>query len=71
MANSLGTDIIIETPDPEAAAGFYQEALGFSVTGGGPEMLHIEGENINFYIERGAPLGPVFEVFVDDVAAAK
>jgi len=71
MANTFGTDIIFETPDPKAAARFYVEQLGFSVTAETPDLVSLEGPNINMNIERGKPLGPVFEVTVRDVEEAK
>ena len=70
MANSFGTDILIQAPDPKKAASFYVEQLGFEVTGETP-MLSLHGENINLFIERGPALGPVLEVTVDSVAEAK
>ena len=70
MANSFGTDILIQAPDPKKAAAFYVDQLGFSVTGEKP-MLSLHGENINLFIEQGPPLGPVLEVTVRDVEEAK
>src|SRR5450755_2751303 len=71
MANSFGTDIIIETQDPKKAASFYVEQFGFEITDEKPNMISLHGENINFFIERGRALGPVLEVTVDDVDDAK
>jgi hypothetical protein len=71
MANAFGTDIIIQTEDPEAAARFYVEQLGFKITGRSPTHISIHGANINFFIERGTKLGPVFELHVGDVAATR
>lgn len=71
MANGLGTDILIQAPDPKAAAAFYVTQLGFDVTGETPELVSIRGKNINLYIERGPALGPVLEVTVEDVQRAK
>jgi len=71
MANSFGTDIIIEAPDPRTAAAFYVEQLGFTITGEDPRMLSLHGEHINLFIERGPALGPVFEVTVASVEEAK
>jgi predicted enzyme related to lactoylglutathione lyase len=71
MGNSFGTDIIFETPDPAAAARFYVEQLGFTITEETPELVSLSGPHINMYIERGKPLGPVFEVTVKDVEEAK
>ena len=71
MANSFGTDIIFDTPDPKKAALFYVGQLGFEITGETPDMISLHGPNINLFIERGPSLGPVFEVTVDDVEGAK
>ena len=71
MANSFGKDILIQAPDPRAAAEFYVQQLGFEITGESPEMISVHGPNINLFIERGPKLGPVLEVTVDDVESAK
>jgi predicted enzyme related to lactoylglutathione lyase len=71
MANSFGTDILIQSPDPKSAARFYVEQLGFAITGETPDMISIHGPSINMFIERGPLLGPVFEVTVDNVEDAK
>jgi catechol 2,3-dioxygenase-like lactoylglutathione lyase family enzyme len=62
MANSFGTDILIQAPDPKKAASFYVENLGFEVTDEEPQMISLRGAHINLYIERGPALGPVLEV---------
>ena len=71
MANRFGTDVLIQAHDPKSAAAFYVNHLGFKVTGETPQMISIHGKHINFFIENGPPLGPVFEVTVDSVAEAK
>lgn len=71
MPNSFGSDILLQTPDPEAAAAFYVNELGFEITEQSPEMLSLHGPNINLFIERGPALGPVLEVTVVDVEEAK
>jgi catechol 2,3-dioxygenase-like lactoylglutathione lyase family enzyme len=71
MGNSFGTDIIFETPDPKAAARFYVEELGFSITDETPDLVSLHGPHINMFIERGPARGPVFEVTVDNVEEAK
>lgn len=70
MANTFGTDILIQSPDPKSAAAFYVDRLGFEITGETPDMINIHGKNINMFIERGPELGPVFEVAVDSVEEA-
>jgi hypothetical protein len=71
MANTFGTDILIQSPDPKETALFYVAQLGFEITDETPDMVSIHGKNINMFIERGPALGPVFEVTVGDVAEAK
>ena len=71
MANSFGTDILIQAPDPPAAARFYVEQLGFEITNEEEQMIALKGCHINLYIERGPALGPVLEVTVDSVEASK
>lgn len=67
MANKFGTDILIQAEDPQAAAKFYVEQLGFTIDDHNPGMIGLHGKNINLFIEPGPKLGPVLEVTVDNV----
>jgi catechol 2,3-dioxygenase-like lactoylglutathione lyase family enzyme len=69
MANKFGSDILIQSEDPEKAAAFYVNQLGFEITGTTP-MIALHGNHINLFIERGPKLGPVLEVTVDNVKEA-
>lgn len=71
MANSFGTDILIQAPDPIAAADFYVKQLGFTITDENPRMIGLHGKNINLFIEPGPALGPVLEVTVQNLEDAK
>lgn len=71
MANSFGADILIQAQDPEKAAAFYVDNLGFEITDNNPKMIGLHGKNINLFIEPGPTLGPVLEVTVNDVAEAR
>ena len=71
MANTFGTDILIQAPDAKAAAEFYVKRLGFEVTGEHDRWIDLHGEAINLFIEEGPALGPVLEVTVDNVEEAK
>jgi hypothetical protein len=71
MANSLSADILIQSPDPQSAASYYVEQLGFAITEAQPSMIALCGDHINLFIERGTPLGPVLEVTVGNVEEAK
>jgi hypothetical protein len=57
MANSFGTDILIQAPDIEQAAAFYVDQLGFTITGTDPNMISLHGKHINLFIEKGPALG--------------
>jgi predicted enzyme related to lactoylglutathione lyase len=71
MSNSFGTDILIQAPNPDEAASFYVQQLGFEITDDNPQMIGLHGRNINLFIEPGPPLGPVLEVTVANVEEAK
>jgi len=71
MANTFGTDILIQADDPMKAADFYVKELGFEITDEKPHMVSLHGKNINFFIERGPALGPVLEVTVKSVKQDK
>ena len=71
MANGFGTDILIQAETPEAAAAFYIDELGFTITARTESLISLHGPHINLFIERGPALGPVLEVTVADVAEAR
>jgi hypothetical protein len=71
MANTFGKDILMQAPNPKKAATFYVEQLGFEITEEDPQIISLHGPRINLFIERGPALGPVLEVTVDSVEAAK
>ena len=71
MANSFGTDILIQSQDPKSAAKFYVENLGFEITEETPNLVSLCGKHINLFIEQGPALGPVLEVTVANVEEAK
>jgi hypothetical protein len=50
---------------PQRAGDFILSLPGLAWNG----RLH--GEHINLFIEKGPPLGPVLEIMVDSVEAAK
>jgi hypothetical protein len=71
VANSFGTDILIQSPHPKSAAACYVQILGFEITGEDANMISLHGKHINLFIERGPALGPVLEVTVHNVAKAR
>jgi hypothetical protein len=72
MANTFGTDILIQAEDPTKAAEFYVQELGFEITEKTANMISLHGKHINLFIERGPALGGgVLEVTVKSVKEAK
>jgi Glyoxalase-like domain len=71
VANSFGTDILIQSPDPKSAAAFYVQILGFEITCEDANMISLHGKHINLFIERGPALGPVLEVTLGNFADAR
>ena len=71
MGNKFGSDILIQSEQPEKAAAFYVDQLGFEITGETSNMISLHGPHINLFIERGPALGGVLEVTVNDVEEAK
>lgn len=71
MANSFSADILIQAEDPQKAAHFYTSVLGFKVSDTNPGMIGMSGTHINLFIEPGPKLGPVLEVMVANVEAAR
>jgi predicted enzyme related to lactoylglutathione lyase len=71
MANSFGTDILIQAEDPQKAADFYVSKLGFTITEFESGIIGLRGPHINLFIERGPRMGPVLEVTVENVETAK
>jgi catechol 2,3-dioxygenase-like lactoylglutathione lyase family enzyme len=64
-------DLIIRTPDWEAATEFYRSIMGFQVTYEDPALVGFETGSFKLYVEKGTPHSPVFEFLVPDVQAAR
>ena len=77
MSNRFTNDILIQVADVTKAAQFYVDHLGFEITDETRDshththMISVHGDQINLFIDKGEPLGPVLEVKVDNVEAAK
>ena len=64
-------DVLLQTGDIEQAAAFYERILGLSVFLRQDDLIGLEAGAFRLFLDRGAPYGPVFEIFVDDLDAAK
>jgi uncharacterized protein YndB with AHSA1/START domain len=64
-------DVIIQVQSLEAATRFYGEVLGLDVAMRQEGLVGFETGSFRLYVERGASQGPVFELLVPDLDAAK
>jgi len=64
-------DVIIRTDAWAKASKFYGSVLGLPVACKSKTMLGFETGSFMLYVEKGKPHGPVFEMLVPDVQAAK
>ena len=64
-------DVLLQTETMDEAASFYEGELGLAVTRRWPDLIELEAGGFRLYLDRGSSLGPVFEIFVEDVPAAK
>ena len=73
MTDSLKSsrDVIVRTSDLAEAAKFYTSVMGFRMSSKDANLAGFETGSFCLYVERGPTHGPVFEVLVPNVAAAK
>lgn len=64
-------DIIIQTPDLDAARAFYEGDLGFAVFMDEPHMIGLETGALRLFVEKAPAFRPVLDFLVDDVQATK
>ncbi len=64
-------DIIIGTGALAEAVEFYKSVLGFQVSSQSAELVGFETGSFRLYLESSKVQGPVFELLVPDVEAAK
>jgi predicted enzyme related to lactoylglutathione lyase len=65
-------DVIVRTADFDAAVSFYEHVLHLRVTMRRDGLVGFETGAFQLFVERGTPAhGPVFEMKVDNVAAAR
>jgi catechol 2,3-dioxygenase-like lactoylglutathione lyase family enzyme len=64
-------DVIIRTPDAQAAADFYLNVLGLAVTQRFGDIVGFETGTLQLFVEQGDALPPVLDFLVRDVQATK
>ena len=64
-------DVLIQTPDFEKAADFYEKYLGLKEFYRTGTMIGLEAGAFRLFVDKGEPYGPVFEFLVKDLDSAK
>jgi len=64
-------DILLQTPDIEAAASHYMRHFAFTEFMRTPNMIGLECGGLRLFLDRRQSLGPVLEFFSPDVESAK
>lgn len=52
MANTFGTDILIQAADPMEAANFYVKELGFEVTDEKSNLVSLHGKTSTYLLSE-------------------
>jgi catechol 2,3-dioxygenase-like lactoylglutathione lyase family enzyme len=71
MTFKSSRDVIVRTEHAEEAVTFYTSVLGFRIASRAPGMVGLETGSFCLYVESGASHGPVFDLLVPDVPAAR
>ena len=64
-------DVIIRTRNWDAATKFYGSVVGLPLSHESESLKGFETGSICLYVEKGKKHGPVFELLVPDIQAAK
>ena len=64
-------DVILQTPDLDAATEFYERILGLKVFERSTALMGFDAGSFRLFVERGDAPGPVFEFHADRAADAK
>ena len=71
MAIRSTRDLLLQIDDLKAATAFYEEVLGLTVFMRSPQITGLEAGAFRLFLEEGAPLGPIPEFLVPDVATLR
>lgn len=64
-------DVIVRTESLSGAVEFYTSVLGLPISSRSADLVGFETGSFCLYLEQGPKHGPVFELLVADVQAAK
>ncbi len=67
----MSRSVCLYTPDLEKAIHHFEVEMGLTIVNRTEEMADLSGGDISLHIEKGPELGPVLEIIVPDIDAAK
>ena len=71
MLYKLSRSVCLHAPDLENAIRHFEMEMGLTVVNRTEDMADLSGGDISLHIEKGPQLGPVLEILVPDIEAAK
>lgn len=72
MKYRMSPNVAVRTDRTKEAVAFYSELLGFTDRSSAPDLADLDASPLNlFIIEDQEFSGPVMELFVDDLEAAR
>ncbi len=71
MPYKLSRSVCLYSPDLESAVRHFEREMGLTVVNRTDDMADLSGGDIYLHIEKGPELGPILEILVPDIEAAK
>jgi hypothetical protein len=71
MPYKLSRSVCLQTPDLENAINHFEKTMRLTVVNRTEDMVDLSGSEINLHIEKGPELGPILEIIVPNLVAAK
>ena len=71
MPYKLSSSVCLQAPDLERAVRHFEREMGLTVVNRTDDSADLSSGEIQLHIERGPELGPILEILVPDIEAAK
>jgi catechol 2,3-dioxygenase-like lactoylglutathione lyase family enzyme len=71
MPYKLSGSVCLFTPDLERAVRHFEKEMGLIVVNRTDDVADLSDGKTNLHIEKGVELGPILEILVPDIEAAK
>jgi len=71
MPYKLSRSVCLYAPNIESAVRHFEREMRLTVVNQTDDEADLSGDDIRLHIEKGAELGPILEIIVPDIEAAK